>query len=72
MYSSICMFSQVYTFASCRTKVIISIFFISIKTFCRISSYIFTGTYEVANLVIRIRGNIPGNAGVIGLATICG
>ena len=68
------MRSQVYTFFFCRTKVIIIICsFISIKTICRIiSSYILTGTYEVANLVIRIRGNIPGNAGVIGLATICG
>lgn len=71
------MRSQVYTFFFCRTKVIRLIkkvirVLISIKTFCRISSYILTGTYEVATLVIRIRGNIPGSAGVIGLATICG
>ena len=71
------MRSQVYTFGSCRTKVITLIkkvisVLISIKTICRISSYILTGTYEVATLVVRIRGNIPGNAGVIGLAPICG
>jgi len=73
MFSSIFMFFQVYTFIFCRTKVITLICsFISIKTICRISSYILTGTYEIATLVIKIRGDIPGSAGAIGFATIGG